>query len=80
MKIEIYTQSHCPFCKAAIELLDSRGVTYVHHLMDGQATELDEAKRKHNHNTIPIVVIDDALIGGYQELLKLDADGGLEAQ
>jgi glutaredoxin len=79
MKIEIYTQSYCPFCRAAIELLESSGVEYTHHSMDGKDAELAEVKRERSHSTIPIVLVDGELIGGYQELMKLEADGQLQA-
>ena len=79
MKIEIYTQSFCPFCRAALELLESRDIEYTHHLMDGKNSELAAIKRERGHSTIPIVLVDGELIGGYQELLKLDSDGLLQA-
>jgi glutaredoxin len=77
MKIEIYSQSHCPFCRSALQLLESRGLEYTHHDMDGKHTELAEAKRRWGHPTVPIVIIDGELIGGCQELMRLDASGGL---
>ncbi|MEO2094708.1 MAG: glutaredoxin domain-containing protein [bacterium] len=78
MRIEIYTQSYCPFCRSAIQLLDDLGAPYSHHEMDEKGPELDEIKARFDHHTIPIVVIDDALVGGFTELSKLAEQGGIE--
>ena len=78
MNLEIYTQSYCPFCRAALELLEAAGIDFVHHQMDGKDAELNDAKRQHNHPTIPIVLVDGQLIGGYQELMALEASGKLQ--
>ena len=77
MNIEIYTWSMCPFCVRAIALLDERGVDYEEHVMDGDYDGLAEVKRKLGHPTVPIVVIDGNVIGGYQELAVLDERGAL---
>jgi len=77
MKIELYTSSWCPFCVRAKQILDRRGVTYTEYVMDGKDAELDEAKRKYGHPTVPIVLIDDELIGGCDDLSALDAAGKL---
>lgn len=79
MKIEVYSQSYCPFCRAALELLESRGVPFTLHQMDGRDAELAEKKRELGHRTIPIVLVDGELIGGYQELAALERSGGLQA-
>lgn len=77
MQIDIYTQSYCGFCRAALDLLRSRGVDFVHHDMDGKGAELSEIKRRYGHPTIPVVLIDGELVGGYTELARLDAAGRL---
>ena len=79
MKIEVYAQSFCPFCRAAVELLESRDIPFTHHQMDGRDAELAEKKREYGHGTIPIVIVDGELIGGYQELLQLENAGKLTA-
>lgn len=78
MKVELYTSSWCPFCIRAKQLLDGRQVTYTEFVMDGKDAELDEVKKKYGHSTVPIVVIDDELIGGCDELQAYVAAGKLK--
>lgn len=68
MNIELYTWTTCPFCVRAKALLDQKGLPYTEHVMDGKNAELDEAKRRHGHSTVPIVLIDGQLVGGFTEL------------
>jgi len=77
MKAELYTTRYCPFCVAALELLDARGIEYENHVMDDSPMELMKVKREHGHPTVPIILIDGELIGGCDELRQLDARGGL---
>ena len=77
MKAEIYTWSYCPFCVRAKELLDQRGVAYEEHVMDGKDAELNEVKRKYDHGTVPIVLLDGEYVGGFTELQAVDRAGGL---
>ena len=77
MNIELYTWTTCPFCVRAKDLLQSKGVDFTEHVMDGRDAELNEVKSKYQHTTVPIVIIDGNLIGGYTELAALDRAGSL---
>jgi glutaredoxin 3 len=77
MNITLYTLSSCPFCVRAKQLLDSKGLKYTLHEMDTKPAELAAAKKKYGHSTVPIVLIDDKLIGGNSELVAFAAKGGL---
>lgn len=78
MKAELYTWSSCPFCVGAKKLLERRGIPYVEHVMDGKDAELNEQKRKYNHRTVPIILIDGEFIGGASDLEAMDAQGKLK--
>ena len=78
MKAEIYTWSTCPFCRAAVQLLKERGVTYDEHVMDGLDEELNEIKTRYSHSTVPIVLIDGEFIGGFDALQAADQAGTLK--
>jgi len=73
----LYTWSHCPFCLRAKEILDSHGVPFTEHVMDGKSTELSELKRKYGHATVPLVLLDGELVGGCDALEELARRGGL---
>ena len=76
MVSEIYTWKSCPFCIRAKALLDEKGVKYTEHVMDGKTAELEEVKRKYQHTTVPIVILDDEFVGGFSEL-QMVADAGV---
>lgn len=68
MKAELYTWTYCPFCQRAKALLDEKGIEYVEHVMDAEPEELDAIKRKYQHDTVPIILLDGDFIGGFTEL------------
>jgi len=74
MKIEVYGKENCPYCVRAKEWLAERNLSYTYTdvLKNLSVAELIALKEKYNMNTVPIVVINDELIGGYSELKKLD--------
>lgn len=77
-KVEIYTTPTCPFCHAAKALLKDKGVDYSEiTVLD---PELREAMtlRAHGRRTVPQIFINDAHIGGYDDISALDRRGGLD--
>ena len=77
MNITLFTKSTCPHCVRAKNILEGKGLPYEEHVMDDAPRELDEAKAKWNHYTVPIVIIDGVLIGGGSELAAYDQAGKL---
>lgn len=74
MKIEVYGKQNCPWCVKAVEWLSSRNLSYTYTdvLKDLSVGELVNLKTRYDMNTVPIIVINDELIGGYTDLVKLD--------
>lgn len=74
MKIIVYGRQGCSYCSRATQLLDSKKLayTYVDVLQDISSDELKDLKAKFNMNTVPMITINDTLIGGYTDLLKLE--------
>jgi glutaredoxin 3 len=78
-RVTVYTTEPCGFCRTAKALLTKRGIPFE---------EINLAK---NHEgraqlvaltgmmTFPQVIIDGTPIGGYQELVREDRAGRLEA-
>lgn len=77
MKATIYLSSWCPFCIRAKQILDARGIPYDEHVLDGKPEEEREVKTRYGHGTVPIILLDGKFIGGCDELMALDAAGGL---
>jgi len=77
-KVEIYTQWGCPYCVRAKALLDSKGVAYteIDVTMD-TAKRREMAERNPGARTVPQVFVNDAALGGSDDIHALDAAGKL---
>ena len=73
MNIVVYGKKSCVYCTKAREWLAERNLsyTYIDVWDDIDSEELAILKAQYKMKTVPIVVIDDKLIGGYLELTKL---------
>lgn len=80
MRATLYTWTTCPFCVRAKEILEDEGIPYEEHVMDGKRAELSEVKRRYDHDTVPIILLDGEFIGGCSELEALRRRGGLQPQ
>lgn len=77
MEITLYTLSTCPFCMQATALLQQLDKPFTLHEMDADPSGLAAAKSEWGHPTVPIVIIDGELVGGFTELQGLAAAGKL---
>ena len=69
----LWTKSHCPWCKKAIELLCQKGLSHTTFVMDDYPEQLNEAKQNLGWKTVPIVYTiasngETQLIGGCTDL------------
>lgn len=78
-KIEIYTTPFCPFCVRAKRLLDSEGLSYEE-IDVSLSRDLRQkmTKRAEGRTSVPQVFIDNAPIGGSDELAQLHRLGKLD--
>jgi glutaredoxin 3 len=76
--VTLYTTSWCGFCRAAIELLEQRGIEHTNVDLTADPEELDRMKAKWSHSTVPLVLVGETLIGGNSELVALDKATALE--
>ncbi len=76
-KVKLYTTPYCPFCIAAKRLLDEREIPYED--VDVSDPELKRSvQAEHGWPTVPVILADGELIGGFDELSSLDAGEGLD--
>ena len=79
-RIRLYTTEWCGFCVRARALLERRGLAFEEVSLDDdpafRQTVFDLGRRW----TVPLVVIDEVPIGGYDELAALDRTGLLAAR
>ena len=77
--VVIYTKSFCPYCTAAKDLLTSKGAAFEEISVDGnRAGQAAMAVKANGRSTVPQIFIDDRLIGGCDDMLALDRQGGLD--
>ena len=77
-KIEVYTSTYCGYCNAAKGLLKNKGVEFVEIDLTTDHELRIELVEKHNWRTVPIIIINDNLVGGYDELIALERKGELD--
>ncbi len=68
----------CPFCDRAMNFFKARNLEVEVVDLTGKWDELMEWKNKTGWQTVPIILINDQLIGGYNDLKELDEEGKLE--
>lgn len=78
-KIEIYTTSICPFCHAAKKLLTDKGADFFEISLTQEPHLRDRmVERANGGRTVPQIFINDAHIGGCDDLYALDSKGELD--
>jgi glutaredoxin 3 len=76
-KVLMYKKNPCPYCDRAINFLESRGIEFDVVDLTDKMDELDRIKNETGWRTVPIIMIDGKLIGGYTDLKALDDEGKL---
>ncbi len=78
-KIEIYTQDFCPYCARALGLFQKKGVPFEEkYAPQGSDNRKEAIARSGGRTTVPQVFIDGRHIGGCDDLIALDRQGGLD--
>ncbi|MEO0948043.1 MAG: glutaredoxin 3 [Cyanobacteria bacterium J06641_5] len=76
--VEVYTWQTCPYCIRAKMLLNWKGVKFVEYKIDGDgAARVKMAERANGRRSMPQIFINDAHIGGCDDLYALDRQGRL---
>jgi len=79
MKAVVYSTAICPYCVRAKMLLDKRKIEYVEYRIDLDNKIFQEMLELSNgRQSVPQIFIDKKHIGGYDDLVDLDLEGGLD--
>ena len=76
--VRMFTTAVCPYCVRAKQFLKSKGVEFIEEVrvdLDPQAR--DTMMQSTGRRTVPQIFIGDTHVGGCDDLLALDASGGL---
>ena len=69
----------CPFCDRAKMLLQKRNIEYTELKVDQDVKLFEEMLAlSSGRRSVPQIFIDDKHIGGYDDLVDFDMEGGLE--
>lgn len=76
--VKMYTTAVCPYCIRAKQLLNAKGVVQIEEIR----IDTDPEARTHmmeitGRRTVPQIFIGDIHVGGCDDLVALDAKGGL---
>lgn len=78
-KVVIYTRDWCGYCDAARRLLQSKNVPFEEINLTGKPAEREElVEMAGGQTTVPQIFIDDAHVGGCDDLYALDHAGRLD--
>jgi glutaredoxin 3 len=76
--VKMYTTAVCPYCQQAKQLLKRRGVEQVEEIrVDQVPGEREKMMALTGRRTVPQIFIGDTHVGGCDDLIALDARGGL---
>ena len=76
--VKIYTTGTCPYCIEAKRLLAQRGVTQLDEIrVDLLPGERQKMKEITGRTSVPQIFIGATHVGGCDDLMALDAAGGL---
>jgi len=78
-RVEVYTTSYCPYCTRAKSLLKSKGVAFEEIDVSGNPALREKMiAMSGGRRTVPEIFINGKIIGGYDELRALEAEGRLD--
>lgn len=76
--VKMYTTAVCPYCIRAKQLLKSRGVEQIEEIrIDQDPVARQQMMELTGRRTVPQIFIGSTHVGGCDDLIALDGQGGL---
>jgi glutaredoxin 3 len=76
--VKMYTTAVCPYCIRAKQILKSKGVEQIEEIrIDLHADERARMMEITGRRTVPQIFIGSTHVGGHDDLVALDGQGGL---
>ena len=76
--VTMYTTAVCPYCVQAKRILQSRGVTQIDEIrVDAHPQERQKMMEITGRRTVPQIFRGATHVGGCDDLMALDSQGGL---
>jgi glutaredoxin 3 len=78
--VKMYTTAVCPYCVRAKQILKAKGVEQIEEIrIDTDPAQREEMMAITSRRTVPQIFIGQTHVGGCDDLMALDARGGLVA-
>ena len=78
--VKMYTTAVCPYCTRAKQILKAKGVEQIEEIrIDTDPVQRDHMMQTTGRRTVPQIFIGATHVGGCDDLMALDAKGGLQA-
>lgn len=68
MKVVVWSKYHCPYCDQAKALLKQKGIPFEEKKIGDGWTKEELLEDVPSARTVPQIIIDNELIGGFNEL------------
>ena len=76
--VKMYTTAVCPYCIRAKQILKSKGVEQIEEIrIDTAPDQREHMMQITGRRTVPQIFIGETHVGGCDDLMALDARGGL---
>lgn len=76
--VKMYTTAVCPYCVRAKQILKAKGVEHIEEVrIDVNPEERARMMEITGRRTVPQIFIGDTHVGGCDDLMALDSQGGL---
>ena len=76
--VKMYTTAVCPYCIRAKQILKAKGVEQIEEIrIDGDPQARIKMMNITQRRTVPQIFIGDTHVGGCDDLIALDGQGGL---
>ncbi len=77
-KVRMYTKAWCGYCAAAKNLLKSKRADFEIIDVGSDRDQLEQMIELSGGRTVPQIFINDQPVGGYDDIVALEADGKLD--
>ena len=79
-RVTIYSTADCTYCSSAKAMLKKWGIAFDEVRIDQDAEAMQQFRQATNGaRTVPQIIIDGNLVGGFSELTELHMDGELDS-
>jgi glutaredoxin 3 len=76
--VKMYTTAVCPYCVRAKQILKAKGVEQIEEIrIDTDPAQREEMMSITSRRTVPQIFIGQTHVGGCDDLMALEARGGL---